>query len=160
MTTQETIEDFIGQRSLALVGLSRSPGKIGNLVLKELKTRGYRIFPVHREAREIQGERCFPSLTALPEQVGGLVVVVPPGETEKVVREAAQTGIRRVWMQQGAESEEAIRFCRENGLSVVFGKCILMYAPEVKSYHLVHRFFSKLTGRLYREPGSRSRRNR
>ena len=160
MTTQETIEDFIGQRALALVGLSRKPGKFGNLVLKELKARGYRVSPVHREAQEIQGERCFPSLAALPEAVGGLVVVVPPGETEKVVREAAQAGIRRIWMQQGAESEEAVRYCRDNGLSAVFGRCILMYAPEVKSYHRVHRFFSKLTGRLYRETAPRSRRNR
>jgi uncharacterized protein len=160
MTTQEMIEDFVGQRSLALVGLSRRQGKFGNMVLKELQSRGYRVFPIHREVQEIRGQRCYPSAAALPEEVGGMIVVVPPGESEKVVREAAQAGIRRIWMQQGAESEEAIRFCRDNGMSVVFGKCILMYAPEVGSFHRVHRFFSRLFGRLYREPARPGGRDR
>jgi predicted CoA-binding protein len=155
MNTQETIDDFIAQRSLALVGVSRKKSKFGNMVLKELQSRGYRIFPIHREAQSIQGERCYPNLQSLPEPVGGVVLVVPPKETEAVVREAALAGFKRVWMQQGAESEAAIRFCLENSISVIYGKCILMYAPEVKSFHRIHRFFSKITGRLYREPASR-----
>jgi uncharacterized protein len=156
MNIQETIDDFIAQRSLALVGISRKKGKFGNAVLKELKIRGYRIYPVHREARSIQDELCYPNLQSLPERVGGVVLVVPPKETEAVVREASLAGIKRVWMQQGAASEAAIRFCHENSISVIFGKCILMYAPEVTSFHRVHRFFSRITGRLYREPASRS----
>jgi hypothetical protein len=156
MNTQEIIEDFIAQRSLALVGISRNPRKFGNMVFKELKARGYRVHPVHREAPSIQDERCYPNLQSLPEPVGGVVVVVPPKETEAVVREAAGAGIRRIWMQQGAESEEAIRFCHENALAVIYGKCILMHAPEVKSFHRVHRFLSRITGGLYREPRSPS----
>ena len=152
MNTQEIIEDFVAQRVLALVGISRNPRKFGTMVFKELKARGYRIYPVHREAPSIEDERCYLNLQSLPEPVGGVIVVVPPKETEAVVREAAGAGIRRVWMQQGAESEEAILFCRENVLTVVYGRCILMYAPEVRSFHRLHRFFSRITGRLYREP--------
>lgn len=53
----------------------------------------------------------------------GVLIVVPPAETEKVVRDAAESGIRWVWMQQGAGSDEGVRFCRENGINVVHGEC-------------------------------------
>jgi len=156
MNIQETIEDFVAQRALALVGISRDPRKFGNVVFKELKSRGYRVYPLHRVAQFIQDERCYPNLQSLPEPVGGMIIVVPPKETEAVVREASLAGIRRIWMQQGAESEEAIRFCRENGLDVIYGRCILMHAPRVTSFHRLHRFFSRITGRIYRESKSPS----
>jgi len=73
---------------------------------------------------------------------------VPPAETEQVVQEAAAAGIRRVWMQQGAESEAAIRFCEEHGMSVVHGECILMFAQPVDSVHRLHRWIWRLLGKL------------
>jgi predicted CoA-binding protein len=88
-------------------------------------------------------------LSVLPEPVGGVLIVVPPAETEKVVRDAAQVGIRRVWMQQGAESETAIRFCEENGISAVHGECILMFAQPA-GFHRLHRWVWGLLGKLPR----------
>jgi predicted CoA-binding protein len=66
------------------------------------------------------------------------------------VRDAAAAGIRRVWMQQGAESEAAIRFCAENGISAVHGECILMFAEPAAFYHRMHRWVWGLLGKLPR----------
>jgi len=77
-------------------------------------------------------------LSELPEAVDGVVIVVPPPETEAVVDDAAQVGIRRVWMQQGAESQAAIRFCEERDISAVHGECILMFAKPA-GLHRLHR---------------------
>jgi predicted CoA-binding protein len=63
------------------------------------------------------------------------------------VQEAAQAGIKRVWMQQGAESQEAIRFCEQNGMSTVHGECIMMFA-EPLGFHGIHRFVWRLLGKL------------
>jgi predicted CoA-binding protein len=150
MITQTAVEDFVAQRTLALVGVSRSGKKFGNMALKALKQKGYRVFPVHPHAEQIEGERCYPSLLALPEQVEAVLVVVPPGETERVVREAAAARIPRVWLQQGAESQDAIRFCEEHGLSVIHGECILMFAQPVVSFHRFHRWVWKALGKLPR----------
>ncbi len=76
------------------------------------------------------------------------MLVVPPAETEKVVHEAAEVGIRRVWMQQGAESGVAIRFCEEHGIDVVHGECILMFAEPAEFYHRMHRWVWGLLGKL------------
>ncbi len=73
---------------------------------------------------------------------------MPPDETERVVRDAAAAGIPRVWKLQGAESEEAIRFCEEHGISVVAGECILMFARPLRFYHKPHRCVWKLLGKL------------
>jgi hypothetical protein len=148
--SQKLVSDFLSQRTLALVGMSRSGRKFGNSVYKELKAKGYTVFPVHREAQEINGERCWPSLRSLPEPVGGVVIVVPPRETEKIVEEAVEAGIGRVWMQQGSESGKAVRFCEEKGIQVVQRECILMFAEPVGFFHRVHRWLRGLVGKLPR----------
>ncbi len=75
-------------------------------------------------------------------------MIVRPAETENIVAEAADLGISRVWVQVGAASDTAVRFCEEHGISVVAGECILMFAEPVKSLHRMHRWIWKLTGRL------------
>ena len=148
MTTKAMIDDFLAQRTLAIVGVSRKTEKFGCTVYKELKAKGYRVFPVNSHAEEVMGDRCYPRLSALPEPVGGVVIVVPPAETERVVQDAAAAKIPRVWMQQGAESEAALRFCQDNGMSVVSGECILMFAGPVGFGHGLHRWVWGLLGKL------------
>lgn len=150
MTSKAAVEDFLAQRTLAVVGVSRAGRKFGNFAFKALKAKGYRLFPVNPHAEEIEGERCYPSLRALPEPVNAVLIVVPPTESEQVVREAALAGISRVWMQQGAESEAAIRFCQQNDMGVVHGECILMFAPPVSSFHRFHRWLWGILGKLPR----------
>ncbi len=147
-SSKAAVNEFMNQRILALVGVSRTGKQFGNAVLKELTARGYRVFPVNPHTGDIQGTRCYPSLRDLPEKVGGVVTVVPPVETPKVVREAHETGITRVWMQQGSESTEAISYCRENGMQEVHGECILMFAPGTGFPHRAHRFVLGLFGKL------------
>ena len=148
MTSRATIDTFLAQRTLALVGVSRSGKKFGNAVLKELSGKGYRILPVHPEADDIGGVHCWPSLDALPEQVGGVVVVVPPDQAEKVVEAAADAGIPRVWLQQGSGSPEVVRRAEERGLEVVDGECILMFTEPAAFFHRAHRWIRGAFGRL------------
>jgi uncharacterized protein len=150
MASQSAVDDFLSQRVLGVVGVSRSGKKFGNAVCRELQAKGYRLLPVHPQADEIDGVPCYRSLAALPEPAGGVVVVVPPREAEQVVREAAAAGIKRIWLQQGAESPAAIRFCEEAGLSVVSGQCILMFAEPVGWFHGFHRWLWRVLGKLPR----------
>ncbi|MCC6858914.1 MAG: CoA-binding protein [Bryobacterales bacterium] len=141
------IEGFLAERSLAVVGVSQRPRGFGRIAYKELKSKGYRVFAVNRGGGGVEGDPAYPSLSSLPEPVGGAVIVVPPQETERVVRDAAAAGIRKVWMQQGSESEAAIRYCEQGGMSVVHGRCILMFARPA-GFHRFHRWLSGLFGKL------------
>lgn len=148
MTSKTAVSDFLAQKTLAVVGVSRQGGKFGNTAYNELKAKGYRVLAVHPQAESVEGDPCYPNLAVLPEAVGGVLIVVPPVETEKVVQEAAAASIRHVWIQQGAESEAAIRFCQENGLNAVYGECILMFAEPTAFGHRLHRWIWGLLGRL------------
>ena len=148
MTTRATVDDFLAQRTLAVVGVSREGRKFGNMAFRELRNKEYQVFPVNPNAEEVEGEPCYPSLQALPQEVSGVLIVVPPEQTEQVVRDAAEAGIRRVWMQQGAESEGAIRFCEEQGIRAVHGECILMFAEPTGFGHRMHRWVWGLLGKL------------
>jgi predicted CoA-binding protein len=150
MNTMQDIQGFVAEKTLAVAGLSRDEKSFSAAVSKELKTKGYTLYPVNPNADSIRGEKCYPSLAALPVKVGGVLVFTPPAHTEKVVREAVAAGIRRIWIQQGAASPEALRFCADNKLPAVSKQCILMYVEPVTSIHAFHRWVKKLFGGLPR----------
>ena len=150
MSTRAAIDDFLAQRSLAVVGVSRSGKKFGNAAYRELKAKGYSLVPVHPEAQELEGDRCAPGLRSLPAPVTGVLVVVPPQQAEAVVQEAADAGIRRIWLQPGAESPAAIQLAESRGCSVVAGECILMFAEPAGFGHRAHRWIRRWYGGLPR----------
>ena len=129
---RELIEEFMAQEKFAIVGASDNPGKYGNEILHDLKSRGYKVYPVNPRLEEIDGMKCYPSLSDLPVIVDVIDLVVPPPVTEKVVRECQRLGLKRIWMQPGSESQEAIGFCDANGLGVVHDVCVMMSGPNVK----------------------------
>jgi hypothetical protein len=71
------------------------------------------------------GDKCYPSLEALPRKPDVVDIVVPPKATEEVVKTCKKLGIKKVWMQPGSESQAAIDYCRKNGIDVIYGICIM-----------------------------------
>lgn len=147
MTTMAGINEFLDQKTLAVVGVSRTGKKFSNILYKTLKAKGFRLFAVNPNIDSIDGEFCYKNIQSLPEQVNGVVVVVPPKETEKVVKDAVAAGIKHIWLQQGAESSSAIDFCKKNGINVIHNQCILMFADPAFP-HKFHRYVLKVLGRL------------
>lgn len=150
MNTKQDIQEFVSQKTIAMAGLSRNEKSFSASIRKELQSKGYRILAVNPKASTIGGEACYPSLAALPEKVGGVLVLTPASQSEQVVRDAAAQGIGRVWLQRGAQSDAALAACSKHGLSTVSGKCIMMFAEPVTSFHGVHRWFAKLFGQVPR----------
>ncbi|MBN1265034.1 MAG: CoA-binding protein [Anaerolineales bacterium] len=142
----QNIQEFLKSEKLAVVGVSRSEKKFGSAVYKELKERGIEVFGVNPNMDTIFGDPCYPAVADLADKVDGVVICIPPEKAVVVVSEAAAAGIRRIWLQQGSQSLETRKAASEAGVTPVEGKCILMYAGEVKSIHAFHRFFAKLFG--------------
>jgi uncharacterized protein len=146
MVSRTSIEAFTSESALAVVGLSRSGKKFGNIACRELRAKGYEIYPIHPVATVIDGLACYRSFADVQGRVSALLIVVPPAQALDVIRQAAAAGIRRVWLQQGASSPEALQLCRELRLDVVAGECILMYARPT-GVHRAHRWMWELLGR-------------
>jgi predicted CoA-binding protein len=142
---ERSIEEFIACRRIAVVGCSRNRHKFGNAACAELQRRGYEVVPVHPTEREILGLPAAANLASLRGQVDAVFICVSPGRVMPILEEAASIGLRHIWLQQGAESPEIIDAAERLGLIVVVKKCILLYAPPVRSFHRLHLAFAKLT---------------
>jgi uncharacterized protein len=113
-------------RTVAVVGLSSKPNRPSYGVAAYLERHGYRIVPVNPNEDEVLGERAYPSLLDLPEDLAIDVVDVfrRSEETPAVAREAVAIGAKVLWLQEGIVNEEAYRIASEAGLEVIMGVCI------------------------------------
>jgi predicted CoA-binding protein len=127
LTEAERIEAFLASSSFAVVGASTDRSKYGNKVLRCYQQHVRKVYPVNPKALEVEGLRAYPSLATLPEPVSAISVITPPAATEQVVREAQAAGVKHVWMQPGAENDEAIRTAEALGMNVIAGgPCLLV----------------------------------
>lgn len=150
MATRQQIETFFQDLPLAVVGVSRNPQKFGYQAYQSLKQRGVPVYAINPNADRIGEDVCYPDLETLPHRPGGLVLVVPPAQSEAVVRQAAALGITNIWMQPGAESAGAVAYCRQNGMNAIVGECIMMHNLPVNFPHSLHRWVNKISGKLPR----------
>ncbi len=143
---RELIDDFLSQKRIAIVGVTRSEKDWGRRLYDQFKKRGYDTYAINPN-RAIAGIQCYGHLSDLPRKVDGVVLVVPPKVSEQVVREAAALKISRVWMHrgmgEGAVSPAAIQFCKEHNIAVIYGVCPMMYLPGGGVGHRLHHYFAK-----------------
>ena len=124
---QTLIQAFLAEGPYAVVGASADREKYGNKVLRCYQQHGKEVYPINPKVQEVEGLRAYASLADLPRKVAGISIITPPKVTESVVREAIQAGVKRVWMQPGAESPQAILAAEQAGLDVIAdGSCLLV----------------------------------
>jgi predicted CoA-binding protein len=147
---KETIQEFLNDKKVAIVGASNKKDNFGRSIMTELSKAGYEVFPVNPRCEEVEGVACVPSVRDLPEQVKGVILAIPSTLTEEVVSECAGTPIKRVWMikgmGRGAYSEKAHELCKAHNIEVVYGFCPMMFFGKgMHKFHLwLRKTFSSL----------------
>ncbi len=123
----DAFSEFLQKTNIiAVMGASRNKEKFGYKVYATLKRNSYAVYPVNPAAEEVDGDRCYSSLSSLPKKPDVVITVVPPHITEKVVREMKELGLKRIWMQPGSESASAIAFCEKNNIKVIANICFIV----------------------------------
>lgn len=148
MTTKKRVDEFLQQKTWAFVGVSNNKKKFGSFAYQELKSKGIQLIAVNPNIKTVGADSVYPSLSDLPSKVDAVLIAVSPGKTAELVKEAFEQGIKHIWLQQGAESPEAIQYCRDNDINCIYGECILMFAEPLRFPHSVHRLIWKVIGRL------------
>jgi predicted CoA-binding protein len=124
------VDAFLSGSPHAVVGASTDRSKYGNKVLRTYLQQGrpvYAVNPREAEGDGIEGVQTVATLADLPEPVHGVSIITPPRVTEQIVDDAIETGIRHLWMQPGAESDDAIARAEAAGVSVIHGgPCLLV----------------------------------
>ena len=116
-------------RVIAMVGLSSNPLRPSHGVAAYLKRAGYRIIPVNPNETEVLGERAYPRLEEIPDDLRSTIDIVDVFRRSEfvggVVDSAIRIGAKSVWMQEGVVDEAAAERARAAGLYVVMDRCIL-----------------------------------
>ena len=111
---------------IAVVGLSDDPSRPSHSVSAYMQRAGYRILPVNPALQTVLGERCYPSLAALPVKPEIVNVFRLPRFIPAVVAEMIALNLRGLWVQLGIVHLEAARTAEAAGIQVVMDRCILI----------------------------------
>lgn len=145
VSTRASIDDFLSQRRLAIIGVSRNPSDFSRTMFNEFKKRGYDVYAVNPK---MEGENCVAAVADIEPPAEAALVMTPASASESAVRECAAAGIRRVWLYRavgpGSVSEGAVKACEENGISLVQGECPYMFLEGAGWIHSFHGFCRKL----------------
>ncbi|MDE1867909.1 MAG: acetate--CoA ligase family protein, partial [Thaumarchaeota archaeon] len=135
----EFMEAFFTPQSVALVGASATPGKVGNSVLDSIAKHDYKgkVYPINPKAEEILGLKCYPDLESIQEPVDLVVVCVDLSITPPVLQTCAKKGIHNVVIVSGGGKElggeragfeaEIKRLSEQNKIRIIGPNCIGMF---------------------------------
>jgi predicted CoA-binding protein len=119
------IQEILRLKNVAVVGMSNTDGKPANFVPKYLIENGYNVIPVNPNTKEVLGKKSYASVSEIPEQVDIVDVFRRSDDVPPVVDNAIKKeGIKVIWMQSGIYNKDAERKAKENGIAVVYNRCM------------------------------------
>jgi predicted CoA-binding protein len=134
--SQNEIREILKKyKTVAVVGLSREPGKDSHRVSAYLKQHGFRVIPVNPFADEVLGEKSYKSLLDIPPEIQKTIEVIdifrPSKDVPPIVEQAIKLKATNgkpyvVWMQLGIVNEQAAEAAKKAGLTVVMDKCMMI----------------------------------
>jgi predicted CoA-binding protein len=133
-STPETIRELLTDtHTWAVVGCSPDPRRDSHRIARLLQSRGFHVIPVNPSATGILGERCYPSVGAIPASAGVEVVDIfrRSEHAGAHVDEAIALGARAVWLQLGVIDEAAAERALDAGLQVVMNRCPAIELPRL-----------------------------
>jgi predicted CoA-binding protein len=136
-------EAFWTRSRYAFVGHSAKKG-FPRISYAQAKKSGKKVFAVDPSVDQIDGDKTYANLRSLPRKIHGVVLEVPREETLDLVKQAADAGIKNIWIHMNRETPEALEFARKKGLNVLTGTCAVMYVAQGFTYHSIHKWLNKL----------------
>lgn len=119
---------FTNIKTIAIIGLSDNPLRPSNEVGRYLQSEGFRIIPINPLYKELLGEKAYPDLLSVPQDVKIDVVDVFRRSEDVMphVREAVERGdTHTLWLQEGITNQEAEAYARKHGMMVYSNFCLM-----------------------------------
>jgi predicted CoA-binding protein len=123
-TSSEIAEILKNSKVIAVIGASLKPERPSHWISIYLKEHGYKVIPVNPGLKEVLGDKCYKSLSEIPEPIDIVDIFREPGAVPGIVDEAIAKKAKVVWMQQGIVHNAAAEKAKAAGLKVIQNKCI------------------------------------
>ena len=145
----DSAHEFLSQRSLALVGVSRNEKDYSRWLLRRLQKSGYTVFAVNPHGGEIDGMHCYKTIAEIPVPVDGALLMTPEKTLPHVIGECVAAGISRVWIYGVGHprklDEETRIFCEQHRVQIINGLCPMMLLPDAAWPHHLHGWIARKT---------------
>ena len=123
--TDDEIKKIYELKNIAVVGMSKNEEKPAHFVPKFLIEQGYNVIPVNPTATEILGKKSYSAIADIPENVDIVDVFRRSEDVPPVIDDAIRKkGIKVIWMQSDIYNEQAEKKARENGMDIVYNRCM------------------------------------
>ncbi len=135
---QASLASFFNPRAIAIVGASKTEGKIGHSVVKNAVQSGYtgKVYPINPKESEILGLKCYPSITDAPGPIDLVALVIPAPAIIPVAEECGRKGVKHLvtitagFKEVGKEGLERERklldICHRYGMRMLGPNCLGM----------------------------------
>jgi predicted CoA-binding protein len=122
------------QKSVAVIGASNDRAKHGNKAVRAYLLKGYKVYPVNPREEAIEGLKAYKSILDIQGEVDRATLYVPPKIGLKVIEEIAKKGVKELYFNPGAESDELVDKARKLGLNPILACSILAVGmdPEIE----------------------------
>lgn len=114
--------------SLAIVGATDHPTKYGGIIYRDLKAKGFPVYAVNPYRKTVDGDPCWAKVSDIPTEPTIVVLVVPAKRGIGVVQDAAEAGIRNIWIQPGAFSRELRTVLEDGDFNWLAEACVMVRA--------------------------------
>ncbi len=123
--SDEQIRDILSLKKVVVIGMSKHSSKAAHFVPKFLLDNGYDITPVNPTAKEILGKKCYDSVSEIDEEIEIVDIFRPSDQVLPFVQEAIKKKPKVIWLQEGIHNSEAEELARQDGIKVVYNRCML-----------------------------------
>lgn len=112
--------------SIAVIGATDNSSKYGHVIYRDLKQKGFTVYPVNPQRTSVDGDPAFPNVGDIPDKLTIVNFVVPASTTLNVLQQCLDLDLMNVWVQPGAESPEVIAFLQQNSFNYIANACIMV----------------------------------
>jgi hypothetical protein len=123
--TDEEIRQILTLKKVAVIGMSKNSSKAAHYVPKYLTDNGFDIIPVNPTTSEILGKKCYDSVSEIDGEIEIIDIFRPSEQVLQFVEEAIKKKPKVIWLQEGIHNFEAEELARNEGIMVVFNRCML-----------------------------------
>jgi len=110
---------------IVVVGASSKEESAGFKIFRDLIKADFCVDGVNPEGGEVSGKKIYRNLKELGYVPDLVITVVSPAVTEQIVDECKDLGIKRIWMQPGSNSLEAVKKAFGSGIFVIYNDCFM-----------------------------------
>lgn len=116
----------IKNQQIVVAGVSADTNKYGYKIFTDLINNGYKVTGVNPKTPVIEGHQTLATLDDITTDIDLLIIVTPPQVSVELIKQAANLGIRNVWLQPGAESEEAVQVANDLDVNLTYNACFMV----------------------------------